>query len=497
MIGTALDMKFTEKLSRDDILSGIRRFESDGPQKFRPSVRYDLLFEGKRYPPKAVVGLAAERLLGRALKPSEFNGGEDTACFRVLRELGFEIVSKNVVSGWIFQGNPDQFDIEGYISANEEIFWYVGQEHYIADIRPGQPVFLWMAKGSMGRESGIVASGTILAGPERLPADAASLRFGRIGYDSSEILWRTRLSITARRLGKDLLKSSWCREDPVLRDLRILKQAAGTNYPLNEAQISRLAQVLGRTGEDFDERDSTIALLAYAKTYGRPLSVKPGSPIAEAALLSGRVVSSVYTKVQNFRSLDPRDTRDGLSGGSDTDKAVWARFYDPENAQLKFSELQAAVFTKQVSVSAALKRLEELIQAPDDDTTTAQQAARKIRRGQPRFRRNLLRIHDGRCAVTGTDLECVLEACHISPHAASGTNHTSNGVLLRSDIHDLFDDLLLTFDSEMVIRVAPELRGSEYVKLDGLLLRPRDAAHPIDLHYIQERNEKVSWLKRP
>ncbi len=484
-------------LTREDVLAAIKRFETEGAGDFRPSARYDLLFEGRRYPPKAVLGLSTVRLLGHPLKPSDFKGGEDTACFRVLRELGFEVVAKSAPSGWIFQGNPDQFDIEGYIGAHDEILWYVGQEHYLADIQPGQPVFLWRAKGSKGDESGIVAAGTILSAPEQRPADAASVPFGRKGSDPTEVLWRARVRITVRRLGKSLLKSGWCREDPVLRDLHILKQPAGTNYPLSEGQVARLRQVLGRTGEDFDEKDSTVALLAYAKTYGGPLSVKPGSPIADAALMSGRVVSSVYNKVLNFRALDPRDERKGLAAGSDVDKAVWARFFDAEKRELKLAELQSAVFAGQVSVPAALKRLEELVEAPDDDTTLAQQAARKIRRGQPRFRRNLLRIHGGRCAVTGTAIESVLEACHISAHAATGTNHTSNGILLRSDIHDLFDDLLLTFDAKLVVRTAPGLRGTEYEKFEGARLGQREPEHPIDPRHIAARNEAIPWLKSP
>jgi NAD(P)-dependent dehydrogenase (short-subunit alcohol dehydrogenase family) len=38
-------------------------------------LKYDLVFEGHRYPPKAVVGLAAERLAGRVLDPGDFSGG--------------------------------------------------------------------------------------------------------------------------------------------------------------------------------------------------------------------------------------------------------------------------------------------------------------------------------------------------------------------------------------------------------------------------------------
>jgi hypothetical protein len=42
----------------------------------------------------------------------------------------------------------------------------------------------------------------------------------------------------------------------------------------------------------------------------------------------GRAVSGVYNKVMNFRAIDPRDERSGMSGGGETDRRVWSEFYD-------------------------------------------------------------------------------------------------------------------------------------------------------------------------
>ena len=52
------------------------------------------MHEGKRFPPKAILGLAARRVRGRILDPNEFSGGVDSKCFAVLRNLGFEIAAK-------------------------------------------------------------------------------------------------------------------------------------------------------------------------------------------------------------------------------------------------------------------------------------------------------------------------------------------------------------------------------------------------------------------
>lgn len=62
--------------------------------RFGPSTRWDLLVDGKRYPPKAIIGLAARHVIGRPLTPEDFSGGEGSSCFRILRRLGFEIIPK-------------------------------------------------------------------------------------------------------------------------------------------------------------------------------------------------------------------------------------------------------------------------------------------------------------------------------------------------------------------------------------------------------------------
>ncbi len=61
---------------------------------FHESERYDLLHGGERYPPKAILGISARRSAGRILQPSDFSGGESSACFRVLRSLGFTVSLK-------------------------------------------------------------------------------------------------------------------------------------------------------------------------------------------------------------------------------------------------------------------------------------------------------------------------------------------------------------------------------------------------------------------
>lgn len=123
--------------------------------------------------------------------------------------------------------------------------------------------------------------------------------------------------------------------------------------------------------------------------------------------------------------------------------------------------------------AAKVAVLKEISEAENDDPVY-QSYARKIRKGQATLRRNLLRLYDNKCALTGHGPDDVLQAAHIEPHNQSGNNHTTNAVLLRSDIHDLFDDgLLLIHPVTLKIFVHPTLTGTPYGDLAGQPLRER------------------------
>ena len=94
------------------------------------------------------------------------------------------------------------------------------------------------------------------------------------------------------------------------------------------------------------------------------------------------------------------------------------------------------------------------------------------RRGQKRFRDSLIDAYEGRCAITGCSILAVLEAAHIFPYMGPETNASVNGLLLRADIHTLFDSKLLAVDPEKKkIRIARCLKKSEYGCLVGNRLR--------------------------
>jgi hypothetical protein len=100
-----------------------------------------------------------------------------------------------------------------------------------------------------------------------------------------------------------------------------------------------------------------------------------------------------------------------------------------------------------------------------------QQRAIKTRRGQDDFRNRLRAAYRRRCAVTGSFVDAILEAAHIMPHAEKTDYQTRNGVLLRPDIHTLFDLNLLTIDSRYRVKLSKLLENSEYKDYNGQLLK--------------------------
>lgn len=112
----------------------------------------------------------------------------------------------------------------------------------------------------------------------------------------------------------------------------------------------------------------------------------------------------------------------------------------------------------------------------DTDRRRRQITTIAARRGQASFRASLLDAYDGRCCVTGCDLVDALEAAHIAPYRGDQSNHPQNGLLLRSDIHTLFDLGLIAIDQGLQLVLAPSVRRSEaYRDLGGVALRkPHD-----------------------
>lgn len=227
---------------------------------------------------------------------------------------------------WIFQGNPEIFDIDGYLSkAVEEISWRVAR--YADEIGVGDTVYIWKSQGGDKENAGIIAECEVVEQPRSQLEDPVALPFWKDHEELGEAV-RARLKLLRVSNKREVLKREWLRDDSALNNLLILRQAAGTNFPVTEIEARRLKVLWSKIGQDWSRDEVVAALRLYASLWDKPISKTIGSPVERLSQQIGRVPTGVYNKLMNLRALDPRVDQKGLAGGSKTDREVWAEFFD-------------------------------------------------------------------------------------------------------------------------------------------------------------------------
>ena len=119
------------------------------------------------------------------------------------------------------------------------------------------------------------------------------------------------------------------------------------------------------------------------------------------------------------------------------------------------------------------------------------------RLGQGSFRLIVTDSYDRRCAFTNSPVLHVLEAAHIRPYAVGGTHLPSNGILLRQDLHTLFDRGYLTVTPNHRIEVSSRIKeefhnGKEYYALHGQNVRlPEQGDRRPSVESLGWHNENV------
>lgn len=111
------------------------------------------------------------------------------------------------------------------------------------------------------------------------------------------------------------------------------------------------------------------------------------------------------------------------------------------------------------------------------------------RRGQPAFRRKLLNAYEHECAVSEGDAVAALEAAHITRFLGEKSNHVSNGILLRSDIHTLFDlDLIGIHPTKLTVAVSSALAHTDYKRFVGKkIFEPDDPSKRLSRGALKRR----------
>lgn len=143
---------------------------------------------------------------------------------------------------------------------------------------------------------------------------------------------------------------------------------------------------------------------------------------------------------------------------------------------------------------------QELAQAPAKellkDIRTFETVSQAIRKGQQRFKKELIRAYGGACAMTRCSVLEVLQAAHIIGYRGLATNVVNNGLLLRADVHLLYDRGLLTVSpDDYVVTTSNRLDSSIYAQLDGTRLTiPNDNSLAPNRDYLSVKYQEFEMM---
>jgi len=138
----------------------------------------------------------------------------------------------------------------------------------------------------------------------------------------------------------------------------------------------------------------------------------------------------------------------------------------------------------------------EALAVSEDETRYGSGHLIRPRLGQGAFRVIVTDAYHRRCAISGERTLPVLEAVHIRPYAQEGPHHTSNGLLLRKDLHALFDRGYIAVSEDLRIEISSRIKrdfgnGRDYYAYQG-----RRLVEIPDAPQDRPAKEFLNWHRR-
>jgi len=200
-----------------------------------------------------------------------------------------------------------------------------------------------------------------------------------------------------------------------------------------------------------------IALRLYMRSsFGRLHGRNP--EIIELAGKIEKTSNALAMKACNFASFDPvflASNRKGLSGASESDRAIWHEFeLNPEQLAVETEEAFA-----RLEPDAAAIELDQL-RVPTGDTDVVRMI--RTRRVQSFFRAAVLTSYQSRCAISGLALPDLLIASHIVPWSVSVERRADprNGICFNALFDRAFDRGFMTLDRDYRVVISSKLHAA-------------------------------------
>jgi predicted RNA-binding protein with PUA-like domain len=152
-------------------------------------------------------------------------------------------IDKNISFGksdiWIFQANPQRFDILNALADDEmkEDVWLVAR--YKDRIKKGDIGIVWMC----GKDSGIYALAEIMNSPEFMEEPKISTKYWMSDDDKEQIRLRVKLKYTLKLLNNPILREE-LKSIPELKDMAIFRQPQGTNFPVTQDEWKVISDLI-------------------------------------------------------------------------------------------------------------------------------------------------------------------------------------------------------------------------------------------------------------
>ena len=219
-------------------------------------------------------------------------------------------------------------------------------------------------------------------------------------------------------------------------------------------------------GMPWTRRQLLVAFAIYCSMpSGRLHGVNP--EIIRAAEAIGRSPAALAMKACNIASLDPKIIAIGKVGLKATAKADRQMWLEMESDPAAFAEE-----CQQALAEFGIQEAKGYDQLPIDPTNYSGDDKLVItyaRIGQSCFRNAVLTAYNNRCCITGLEIPSLLVAGHIIPWSKDKRNRLNpqNGLALTNIHEKAFDAGIITIDTDMTVKVAPnftELDNSFFAK---------------------------------
>jgi hypothetical protein len=524
-------------ISRAAVLAAVAEYDRLGEADFLrdhgflTARSFPLVHGGRRYDARAIVGVAHGEEAGAALQPAELRSGDETIAL-VLEQRGFEVervevdeaeaevlaAARGLTSAeavgllWVLsrfrQGEPSELDEDRLADLLSEYQVVGSAETVFADLRAD-----WLWERTEGTASLSEQARRSLSDDSCAEALAGHLSdMYLLDIDATELLGSVRAVAAKDERAWSLLTVGDDREfqgndgyADITGEIYVYDSTVANHKNLAEGDL-----VVLRSGE----WALGAARVDHIDVVPNQVKIQKRCPSCGFVRIRTRKVSQPRYRCRRCRHTFDQPTTESIP--ATVFKAHYGRTWKPLDPIIDKDEL--ATLTADRAVQNAIRPMDVVkvtarlnglaVEVPTSSSPDrkgrnsvaggSRKALVRVRTGQQGFRQMLLDSYGSECAVTGSCPRAALQAAHLRGFAKHQEHRRDQGLLLRADIHSLFDRGMVAVDPDrLVIVIDPDLlRYPQYAVLEGHRLCVPEGLEP-DRSALADHHAEASagWAK--